>query len=102
MAFVKVAALSKFPPGSLCEVVVEETPIALCNVAGDVRAIGGQCPHSNGPLGYGALHQGSIVCPWHAWEFDSSTGCNDFRPDICVAVYPVRIDGDDILVDPGA
>lgn len=102
MAFVKVAALSKFPPGSLDEVIAEDTPIALCNVDGDIRAIGGACPHSSGPLGFGALHGGNIVCPWHAWEFDSATGCNDYHPDTCVAVYPVRIEGDDILVDPRA
>jgi nitrite reductase (NADH) small subunit len=102
MAFVKVAALSQFPPGSLAEVMAEGTPIALCNVDGAIRAIGGTCPHSNGPLGYGALHGGNIVCPWHAWEFDTVTGCNDYQPATCVPVYAVRIEGDDILVDPRA
>lgn len=79
-----------------------DQPVALCNVDGEIRAIGGQCPHSNGPLGFGALHDNNVVCPWHAWEFDSITGCSDFQPEICVPVYPVKIEGNDILVDPRA
>jgi nitrite reductase/ring-hydroxylating ferredoxin subunit len=102
MAFVKVASLSGFPPGSLTEVTVGGTIIALCNVDGEVRAIGGLCPHSNGPLGFGALHHGKVVCPWHAWEFETATGCHDYHPAVRVPVYPVQIDGDDILVDPRA
>ena len=32
------------------------------------------CPHRGAPLAHGALHHHTIVCPWHAWEFDCRTG----------------------------
>jgi nitrite reductase/ring-hydroxylating ferredoxin subunit len=102
MAFVKVYSLAQLSPASLVEVVVGDMPIALCNSGGEIRAIGGLCPHRNGPLGQGALHEKNVVCPWHAWEFSCVTGRHDFDPDIRVPVYPVRVDGDDILVDPCA
>jgi nitrite reductase (NADH) small subunit len=40
-----------------------------------------------------------VVCPWHAWEFDCTTGACDFNGEIMVRRYPVRVEGDDILVD---
>jgi nitrite reductase/ring-hydroxylating ferredoxin subunit len=40
-----------------------------------------------------------IVCPWHAWEFDCTTGQNDFDAAIRQEQFAVRVEGDDILVD---
>jgi nitrite reductase (NADH) small subunit len=107
MTFVKVCSLAELPPGTLTEVMICGIPVAVCNVAlrnggGEIRALEGVCPHHGGPLGQGAMNGGNIVCPWHAWEFDSKTGRNDFDPGVYVRVYPVRIEGDAILVDPGA
>jgi nitrite reductase (NADH) small subunit len=101
MPFVKVGSLSKFPPGSVMEALVGEGTYALCNAGGEIYALDGICPHSGGPLGQGALHGTTLVCPWHAWEFDCRTGVNSgaSEMDDLVAKFTVKIDGDDILVD---
>lgn len=49
-------------------------PVVLCNHEGEVRALSGVCPHVSGPLAQGHFAEGRIVCPWHAWEFDTATG----------------------------
>ena len=54
---------------------------------------------AGGPLGEGALHGSTLVCPWHAWEFDCRTGANDFDPDVTVATFPVKIEAGEILID---
>ena len=51
------------------------------------------------PLGEGALHGSNVVCPWHAWEWDCRTGAYDYDPSKKVATYPVRIEGEDILIE---
>ena len=102
MPFVKVYSLTQLPPGSLTEIEAGGIFMALCNSGGEVRAIGGICPHQSGPLGHGAMHGENVVCPWHAWEFSCITGRNDYDPNTRVPTYAVRVDGDDILVDPGA
>jgi nitrite reductase (NADH) small subunit len=84
------------------EVMAGGIPIALCNTGGEIRATGGICPHLGGPLGHGAVNGENIVCPWHGWEFSCFTGRNDFDPDTRIPTYPVRMDGDDILVDLSA
>jgi nitrite reductase (NADH) small subunit len=99
MAFVKVGSASRLPPGSAMEADVGENTYAICNVDGVLYALDGICPHAGGPLGHGGLHGHTIVCPWHAWEYDCRTGINDFDPDVRVATFAVKIEGDDILVD---
>jgi len=102
MAFVKVGSLSKLPPGSVMEAMVGDGTYAVCNAGGEIYALDGICPHSGGPLGHGALHGTTLVCPWHAWEFDCRIHAKDSgacEMDDLVAKFPVKIDGDDILVD---
>lgn len=99
MAWVKLANVAELPPGEVIEAVRGEDLYAICNVNGNVRAIGGTCPHSGGPLGQGTLHDDTIVCPWHMWPFDTKTGECEFNPVLCVGTYATRIEGADILVD---
>jgi nitrite reductase/ring-hydroxylating ferredoxin subunit len=66
MALVKVAAVGELKDNSVHEVMVGETPYAVCNVGGEITALLGICPHRGGPLGQGAIHGQNVVCPWHA------------------------------------
>jgi nitrite reductase/ring-hydroxylating ferredoxin subunit len=99
MAYTKLARLDELPEGALLEVVEGNNLYALCNVAGDIRALYGTCPHHGGPLGQGALEGSIVSCPWHAWPFDSATGACMFNNDLRIPTYPVRIEAGDILVD---
>ena len=72
---------------------------AICNAGGELYALAGVCPHAGGPLGQGALHGTTLVCPWHGWEYDCRTGVNDFDEDVKVDTFAVRAEGDDILID---
>jgi nitrite reductase (NADH) small subunit len=99
MAFKKLASLNEVPPGTLIEIIQDDNVYALCNVEGELRAVSGVCPHSGGPLGQGALDGSIITCPWHAWEFDSSTGVCTFDDELRVQIYPVRVEAGEILAD---
>jgi len=99
MPFVKVGPAAELPPGSVMPVDIGDQTIALCNVAGELHALDGVCPHSGGPLGEGALHGSTLVCPWHAWEFDCRTGANDLDPDVTVAKFPVKVEAGEILIE---
>ena len=84
------------------EALVGDGTYASAMPAGGIYALDGICPHSGGPLGQGALHGTTLVCPWHAWEFDCRTGVKDSganEVDDLVAKFPVKIEGDDILID---
>lgn len=99
MALVKVAQLSQLPADSVTEVRAGADTYALCRVGGRVTALSGVCLHRGGPLGQGALHGNRVMCPWHGWEWDCETGANDFDPSKKAAVFEVRVEGDDVLLD---
>jgi nitrite reductase/ring-hydroxylating ferredoxin subunit len=81
------------------EAEVSGDTFAICNAGGELYALAGVCPHAGGPLGQGALHGTTLVCPWHGWEYDCRTGVNEFDEDVKVDSFAVRAEGDDILID---
>jgi nitrite reductase/ring-hydroxylating ferredoxin subunit len=99
MPFVKVASVSELAGDSVIEVLVGDTPFAICNVGGKISALSGICPHRGGPLGQGAIHDANVVCPWHAWEWNCATGENDMDSTKKVAVCEVNVQGGDIFLN---
>ena len=91
--------MARLTPGTMLEFRNGEQQVALCNVNGAIHALDNHCPHRGGPLAQGALHGNMVVCPWHAWEFDCTNGVCDFNTEIVVKRFPVRVEGDDVLVD---
>jgi nitrite reductase/ring-hydroxylating ferredoxin subunit len=99
MPYLKVGSLAALPPGSVMQVEVGPDTLAICNAGGEVHALDGICLHAGGPLGEGALHGTTLVCPWHAWEYDCVTGGNSYDDSLKLVKFPVKIAGDDILVE---
>jgi nitrite reductase (NADH) small subunit len=82
----------------MAQVQADGRTYVLCNVDGDMYALDGICPHRGAPLAYGALHDHTIVCPWHAWEFDCRTGQGDCDN---ISTIPVTIDNGCIYLNAG-
>jgi nitrite reductase/ring-hydroxylating ferredoxin subunit len=101
MGFVKVGSLAQLPPGSLRQCQVGAQTVALCRVGDAFHAVDGICPHSGGPLGHGALHGSTLVCPFHAWEFDCVTGEYDRNTDVRLRKFAVKVEGGEVFVDAG-
>jgi len=95
----RVGSLSGLPPGTTREVVHSGRTYVLCNADGAVTALDGVCPHRGGPLGFGHLVDGRVVCPWHLWEFDCHTGEYDYNRSCKLGTYAVEVEGDDIFAD---
>ena len=96
--FKTVAKLSDVAPGSLKHVELDmETEVCLANIDGTIYAMNGQCSHEGGPLGDGELEGTTVICPWHAGEFNVTTGeVVGPPPEDAVAKYEVRIEADPV------
>jgi nitrite reductase (NADH) small subunit len=81
------------------EAKIGDATYAVCNAGGEVHALDGICPHAGGPLGQGALHGTTLVCPWHAWEYDCRSGANEMDGGLIVPKVAVKIQGDEIFID---
>ena len=101
MPFVRAAKASTVPPGTVAEVHVGGTVVAVANVDGKLFAFNTVCAHEGGPLGQGELEGSIVTCPWHAWQYNVQTGKVEGSPEVGVETYPVEVRGDDIFIDIG-
>ena len=101
--YLRVARASEVPPGSMKRVEVAGRAVALANVDGEFYAIDDTCSHEEASLSEGTLTGEVIACPKHGARFTAKTGRVLSLPAVrSVAVYPVRVQGDEILVSPEA
>lgn len=101
MGFVKVCTLDDVWEGDMQAFDVSGTRILVVHLpGGEVRATQVECPHQQGDLTEGLLDGTTLTCPVHLWEFNVQT-CQGINPGhATIASYPVKVDGDDIYVDP--
>lgn len=98
--FIKVAQLTGLTPGACHKVAVEGLQIALFNVGGTVYATDDTCTHAEASLTEGELDGHEVICPRHGARFDVRTGRALTLPAVVpVESYPVKVEGQDILVD---
>ncbi len=100
--WIRVASTLEFPPGSNRELVVEDRLVALFNVDGEFLALDGVCPHQGGPLGKGTMSGCIVTCPWHGWQFDVRNGQHQASTSLRHFSFPVKVEGEEILVDVDA
>ncbi|MBI2210860.1 MAG: Rieske (2Fe-2S) protein [Deltaproteobacteria bacterium] len=96
--FVKVCKTSDIPAGSGKTVDLNGKPVAVFNVEGAFYAISDTCMHRGGPLGEGELEGKIVICPWHAWRYDVTTGVNEMNPSVTVQKFQIKVEGEDVLV----
>lgn len=53
-----------------------------------------------GRLGEGLLEGTVVTCPWHGREFDVSAGICPDNPKVRIEIYPVKIAGNELLIEP--
>lgn len=96
--FVKVCQAVDIKPGKGRSIEVEGNTLAVFNVNGNFYAIDDTCRHRGGPLGEGELEGKTVVCPWHGWRYDVTTGANELVPEQPTQTYEVKVEGEDVFV----
>ena len=86
-------------PGTGAVVEAGGKLLALFCIEGRWCAIDNTCAHRGGPLGEGALEGTCVTCPWHGWEYDVTTGACRMDEQIAVVTYPVRVEGDQVVIE---
>ncbi len=95
--FYEIAPASELPNGERLFIEIEDKPIVLFNVGGQIFAIADTCTHDDGPLGDGDLDGHNIACPRHGAEFDIRTGQAVAMPAVVdIPAYPVKIESGSI------
>ena len=114
-----IACSQDLPDGGRLVVEVAGTEIGVFRIRGALRAYANYCPHVGGPVCQGLMIRRiveriderrrsmgddfsddmNIVCPWHGYEFDLSTGRHPGAPTTRLLSYHVWEEGGEILVE---
>jgi len=97
--FVKIARRGELMPGKMKRVDLDGRRILLANVDGRYCAADDTCTHEDASLSTGFLKGDIVKCPLHGSRFNLRTGAVlDDPAEQNLRTYPVRVDGDDILI----
>ncbi|MGW4335745.1 Rieske (2Fe-2S) protein [Rhodococcus koreensis] len=116
--FVDVAAAADLPEAGPLLVKVDKREIVLIRWNQQVYALRNVCPHQKQSFEQGVVRGqvrsdavgevdsaeagcATIVCPWHRWQFDLTTGNCLTDESYRVRSYATKIEGDRLLVDIG-
>jgi 3-phenylpropionate/trans-cinnamate dioxygenase ferredoxin subunit len=103
MPFVRLAKAGELPLNAGKRIELgddEDEAVALFRTEDGVYAVVDNCTHENYPLSEGWIEDTQVECALHGSCFDLLTGNPDVPPAVVpVRIFPVRVDGDDVLVD---
>jgi 3-phenylpropionate/trans-cinnamate dioxygenase ferredoxin component len=102
MAAIEVAREEDLPPGSILRVWVDDEPVGVYNVNGELYAIGDTCTHEDFSLSDGGIVEDHTVeCALHGSRFDLRTGKALGMPATgAVPTYRVWIEDGAVMVEP--
>ena len=107
MDYVPVAKVADIAPGRIVSIEAGGQKLLLARVGERFYAAQRKCPHLGFNLCRGSLDGAAVVCPLHKARFDLATGAVERDPKLLfltmkakhdLAVYPVRVEGDAVLV----
>ena len=92
----EVCAVADLPPAGGHYVELGSRALAVLRVTAagateTIRVLDDHCPHAGGSLSAGAVVDGCVICPWHAWPFDVNTGRCPDADAYQVKVYESRV-----------
>ncbi|MBS1808583.1 MAG: nitrite reductase (NAD(P)H) small subunit [Acidobacteria bacterium] len=90
--FVNLGSIERIPLGEGREFLVDDEEVVVFRTREEkVYALQAKCPHRSGPLADGLIGGGKVICPFHAYKFELSSG-NPIGHD-CAALktYNVQI-----------
>ncbi|HEX5772283.1 MAG TPA: non-heme iron oxygenase ferredoxin subunit [Nocardioidaceae bacterium] len=100
MSFVRACSTGEVASGTALAVTVDDVAVAVVHDEDEWYAVYDECSHAAIPLSEGDVEGAQIECWLHGSRFDLRTGKPTNLPATePVAIYPVRVEGDDVLVD---
>ena len=100
--WVEVGQLDDIPKQGSRVVKTDDYNIAVFRtVNNDVFAIKDECPHKQGPLSQGIVHDRKVTCPLHNWTISLESG-EALGPDEgCTHVFAAKVENGVVSIDLG-
>ena len=93
MEWIQVGQVSDIPVLGARLVNTQKGQIAVFRAKDDsVFALHNRCPHRQGPLSEGIVHDHKVTCPLHNWVIDLESGEAQAPDNGCTPTVPVKIE----------
>lgn len=100
--WVEIGSVAGIPRRGARRVKNGATTIAVFRTDDDrLFALEDKCPHLDGPLSQGIVHDDCVTCPLHNWVISLETGQAQGADDGAARVFPVRLDGETVYLSLG-
>jgi len=86
-----VATEDEIPDGSRKLVKLNGLSIGVFHHKGQWYALHNYCLHRGGPVATGRLKGDTLVCPWHGFQYNVTTGQLLVDPKVALDTYPVVV-----------
>jgi nitrite reductase/ring-hydroxylating ferredoxin subunit len=99
MAWYKVADTANLSTSFLIKVNAGGKQLCLINTNEVLYAVAGTCPHAGADLSKGWCEDGQLICPFHRYKYDISTGRGAPGQNDFIRTYAVELRDDGIYVE---
>ncbi len=91
--WMKIGKIEEIPKLGARVVKYSEGDIAIFRAADDcIFALRDQCPHKQGPLSQGIVHDHTVTCPLHNWKIKLEDGQAVAPDEGCAGVYKTKVE----------
>ena len=98
-AWIEIGEIRDIPlRGSHCVSYGEKTIAVFRTSENDIYALEDNCPHKNGPLSQGIVHDGCVTCPLHNWVISLETGQAQGADNGQTNTFPIKVQDQKILI----
>jgi len=99
LQFIHLASLKDLQTRKLICAKTDSYRILLALAEDKIYAVDDMCTHEDASLSKGSLHGDCVKCPLHGSRFRLASGeALDDPAEEALNTYPVKVEGDDILV----
>jgi toluene monooxygenase system ferredoxin subunit len=85
--------------GSVVTAIERKRYLVLWPKGTEPKAYRALCPHQEAPITESPFDGRVLVCEHHGWRFDGETGACVSGQRCQLKALPLRIEGDDVLID---
>lgn len=98
--WIKITEVENIPSMGSRVIQYGEIEIAVFKTRdGSIFAINNVCPHKQGKLSEGLIHESVVTCPMHNWDIDLKTGNALGNDSGCTNVYESKIESNIIYLN---
>lgn len=101
--WITVGRLNDIPSRGARRVNTPEGAVAIFRTSDDrLFAMEDSCPHRQGPISQGIVHDTSVTCPLHGWVIDLELASARAPDHGCLKRYEVMLEGDEVRLQIAA